>query len=128
VTITKIQGNSKANINSISKATGFNVYSLQTVQSVTSERLRIFDTTLVVCGFLIKDDSILQFFNLPKWLIIHLPGVYKCSVEAEDLNNYSRGVCLPVEIRNVFKGDRYRVIHKLGWGGYVTVWLARDTW
>ena len=54
--------------------------------------------------------------------------LYECSVEAEDPDDYSRGVYYPVELRNVFKGDRYRVVHKLGWGGYATVWLARDTW
>ena len=52
---------------------------------------------------------------------------YVCGVEAEDPHAYLRGVYFPVELRNVFKNGRYVVLHKLGWGGYATVWLARDT-
>lgn len=54
--------------------------------------------------------------------------VYRCSVEAEDPDDYFNGRFFPVELGSVFKGDRYRVIHKLGCGGYATIWLARDTW
>ncbi|KAF1956028.1 protein kinase [Byssothecium circinans] len=48
-------------------------------------------------------------------------------VEAEDPHDYVRGVYFPVELGNVFNNGRYLVLHKLGWGGYATVWLARDT-
>ncbi|KAF2785790.1 kinase-like protein [Melanomma pulvis-pyrius CBS 109.77] len=52
---------------------------------------------------------------------------YVCGVEAEDPHAYSRRVYFPVELRSVFRNGRYVVLHKLGWGGYATVWLARDT-
>jgi len=40
--------------------------------------------------------------------------------------NYRPGGFHPVHLGDVFKNDRYLVIHKLGHGGFATVWLARD--
>jgi serine/threonine-protein kinase SRPK3 len=40
--------------------------------------------------------------------------------------NYRPGGFHPVHLGDQFKKDRYRVIHKLGHGGFATVWLARD--
>jgi hypothetical protein len=31
-----------------------------------------------------------------------------------------------VSLGNKFKDGRYQIYHKLGWGGFSTVWLARD--
>ncbi|KAI0818435.1 kinase-like protein [Xylaria sp. FL0064] len=45
--------------------------------------------------------------------------------ECEDLENYEPGGFHPVHLGDVYD-DRYRVIHKLGFGGFSTVWLARD--
>ncbi|RYP40341.1 hypothetical protein DL768_010646 [Monosporascus sp. mg162] len=45
--------------------------------------------------------------------------------ECEDLENYEPGGFHPVYLGDAFD-DRYRVIHKLGFGGFSTVWLARD--
>jgi len=45
--------------------------------------------------------------------------------ECEDLENYEPGGFHPVHLGDVYY-DRYRVIHKLGFGGFSTVWLARD--
>jgi hypothetical protein len=52
--------------------------------------------------------------------------LYECSVESEDPDDYHRGRYFPVKLGDAFKSGRYRVIHKLGWGGFATVWLARD--
>jgi serine/threonine-protein kinase SRPK3 len=40
--------------------------------------------------------------------------------------NYRAGGFHPVHLGDQFKKDRYTVIHKLGYGGFATVWLARD--
>lgn len=52
--------------------------------------------------------------------------VYFCDVDAEPIQRYRQGGYHPVHLGDQFKEGRYQVIHKLGWGGYSTVWLARD--
>lgn len=44
----------------------------------------------------------------------------------EKLESYRPGGYHPVTLGDTFKDDRYEVVHKLGWGGFSTVWLARD--
>ncbi|KAI2785551.1 kinase-like protein [Daldinia loculata] len=46
--------------------------------------------------------------------------------ECEDLENYEPGGFHPVYLGDVYD-ERYRVVHKLGSGGFSTVWLARET-
>ncbi|KAI1267449.1 kinase-like protein [Xylariaceae sp. FL1019] len=46
--------------------------------------------------------------------------------ESEELENYEPGGFHPVHLGDVYH-DHYRVVHKLGYGGFSTVWLARDT-
>ncbi|KAK6586174.1 hypothetical protein PZA11_001231 [Diplocarpon coronariae] len=41
--------------------------------------------------------------------------------------NYRPGGFHPVHLDDVFKRGRYIVVHKLGHGGFATVWLGRDT-
>lgn len=41
--------------------------------------------------------------------------------------NYGKGGFHPIHLEDTFKHDRYKVIHKLGHGGFATAWLARDT-
>ena len=53
-------------------------------------------------------------------------GALSCEVDAEPLERYRRGGYHPTHLGDIFKDGRYKVIHKLGWGGYATVWLARD--
>lgn len=52
--------------------------------------------------------------------------LYECAIDVEDPNGYHTGRYFPVTLGNEFKDGRYRVLHKLGWGGFATVWLARD--
>ena len=44
----------------------------------------------------------------------------------EDVENYRSGGFHPIHLGDTLKGGRYRVLHKLGYGGFSTVWLARD--
>jgi serine/threonine-protein kinase SRPK3 len=44
----------------------------------------------------------------------------------EDVEEYRPGGYHPISIGDVFGRGRYKVIHKLGFGGSSTVWLARD--
>lgn len=45
----------------------------------------------------------------------------------EDLGRYREGGFHPVIIGDRFAEDRYEVVHKLGSGGWATVWLAKDS-
>lgn len=42
------------------------------------------------------------------------------------MEHYRPGQLCPVHLGDLFSGKRYRVIRKLGYGVYSTVWLATD--
>ncbi|KND91968.1 Serine/threonine-protein kinase SKY1 [Tolypocladium ophioglossoides CBS 100239] len=46
--------------------------------------------------------------------------------DQEKVSRYRPGGYHPVCLGDTFKEGRYRVAHKLGWGGFSTVWLVRD--
>jgi len=46
--------------------------------------------------------------------------------DVEDIEGYQVGGYHPVTIGDIV-GGQYKIIHKLGFGGFATVWLARDT-
>lgn len=48
------------------------------------------------------------------------------SGKTEDPDEYKWDGLHPVHIGDVFKGGRYRVVHKLRHGSFSTVWLTRD--
>jgi len=56
----------------------------------------------------------------------HAQRQFISEIEAEDPHSYSRGLYFPIHLGNKFQDGRYVVFHKLGWGGFATVWLARD--
>lgn len=51
---------------------------------------------------------------------------YYCGIDAEPLYRYKKGGYHPVRLGDFLANKRYRILHKLGWGGYSTVWAARD--
>ena len=52
--------------------------------------------------------------------------MYHWHEDVENLEMYSPGGYHPVQLGDEFSQGRYRVIHKLGYGSFSTVWLARD--
>lgn len=50
----------------------------------------------------------------------------KVEDESEDSLQYLYGLYYPVRIGDLFHQNRYQIIHKLGCGGFSTVWLAHD--
>ncbi|KAJ7596625.1 kinase-like domain-containing protein [Mycena floridula] len=58
----------------------------------------------------------------PKILPVEEPS---CKDE-ESPADYNAGGYLPVKVNDSFKEGRYRVLRKLGWGHFSTVWLVKD--
>lgn len=52
---------------------------------------------------------------------------YQWQEGVENLEGYSAGGFHPVKIGDEFRQARYRVVHKLGYGGSSTAWLVRDS-
>lgn len=53
-------------------------------------------------------------------------ALYIPEVDLEDFEEYTPGGYHPITIGDAFQDGRYQVIHKLGFGGYSTIWLAQD--
>lgn len=58
--------------------------------------------------------------------LLDLYGAQNVIFEEEDFHAYSLGGFHPVTLGDTLKDGRYEIQHKLGWGGFSTVWLARD--
>ncbi|KAI1425415.1 kinase-like domain-containing protein [Xylaria sp. FL1777] len=51
---------------------------------------------------------------------------YTCEIDAEPIHRYRPGGYHPVRLGDQLKSGRYKILHKVGWGGYSTTWAARD--
>ncbi len=54
------------------------------------------------------------------------PSIEPRAFSEEDFYRYCPGGYHPVRIGDVFNNAKYKVLRKLGYGVYSTVWLARD--
>jgi hypothetical protein len=77
-----------------------------------------------------KSFSGCLFFHSPS---MHPPGddnpaplLYQWQEGVEDLETYYVGGYHPTHLGDRYHDGRYEVVHKLGFGSYSTVWLARD--
>ncbi|KAL9623411.1 MAG: hypothetical protein Q9160_002304 [Pyrenula sp. 1 TL-2023] len=52
--------------------------------------------------------------------------IYQWQEEVEDLEDYQIGGYHPTHIGDRYLDGRYEIVHKLGYGTYSTVWLAKD--
>ncbi|KAG5960454.1 hypothetical protein E4U57_008194 [Claviceps arundinis] len=61
---------------------------------------------------------------------VQMPGWptqrYGGGIDAESLHRYEPGGYHPVALGDVLKDGRYKILHKLGWGGHATTWAAKD--
>lgn len=46
--------------------------------------------------------------------------------DQEEVEDYCKGGYHPVKLGDIYKNGRYRILRKLGWGHFSTVWLSRD--
>lgn len=56
----------------------------------------------------------------------HEEDVYVPEIDLEDFEGYTVGGYHPIKIGDTFHHSRHEVVHKLGFGGYSTIWLTRD--
>lgn len=49
------------------------------------------------------------------------------TADEEDSEDYCKGGYHPVTVGEIFKDGKYKVVRKLGWGHFSTVWLSKDT-
>jgi serine/threonine-protein kinase SRPK3 len=53
-------------------------------------------------------------------------STHGCDIDAEPLHRYYKGGYHSVHLGDFLNNGRYRILHKLGWGGYSIVWAVRD--
>lgn len=52
--------------------------------------------------------------------------IYLPEIDVEELEEYALGGYHPTLIGDTFRDGQYTIVHKLGYGGYSTIWLAHD--
>lgn len=69
----------------------------------------------------------LQFLSTtPLELVSPVDLINQWQEEVEDLEGYHVGGYHPVHLQDEYSDRRYRIVHKIGFGTYSTVWLAKE--
>lgn len=100
----------------------------KTVSSCTVLPARI-GRSLHFNSFRLRRNLSISTFDVPSAgkIVIEAPRYeYDWIDGAESLGKYQPGGYHPIMIGDVLH-DRYKVVDKLGFGGYATIWLARDS-
>ena len=63
-----------------------------------------------------------------RFVILNMPDRldYKVGVPAENIERYCPGGYHPIHLNDRLNDGQYEILHKLGFGCFATVWLARD--
>ena len=69
-----------------------------------------------------RSAFLLAFVTMRDWR----DWVYRSGVPAEDVEEYKPGGFHPLLLGARLENDRYEILHKLGFGAFGTVWLAKD--
>lgn len=70
--------------------------------------------------------SLLQTTPIRSDKVLSPPLLYEWQEGVEDLETYYPGGYHPTHIGDRYRDGRYEIVHKLGFGSYSTVWLAKD--
>ena len=76
-----------------------------------------------------QHNNLLNSVVIPHHQVMEDLSVYEQNnllYSQEKLSKYRPGGYHPVSLGDTFKDGRYEIHHKLGWGGFSTVWLAHD--
>jgi hypothetical protein len=71
--------------------------------------------------------TLLKRARPPQKTIARHQASLSTALKEENLDRYCVGRYHPVRLGDSFKDGAYKVINKLGYGLYSTVWLAHDT-
>lgn len=91
-------------------------YSLYFSPLICSAPRRLLDSSTA------RDQRWLSTANGPVKMQYQLPRLDN----VEDVEKYRRGGFHPIHLADTLNDGRYHILHKLGYGGFSTAWLARD--
>lgn len=102
------------------------VHSLDDPRSFTTDCVSLQNSEMTAALDMDDSAAFLQYGHVPIMALSHVDAIpYDPKLE-ESIEDYKPGGYHPVRIGDTFTSDanRYRVVQKLGWGHFSTVWLC----